>query len=507
MGSRSRIAGLALAIGLVGLFLAVPAFPLALAPAERITNGSFEAGFDEAGLASGWRAFDSGGGASYSWGDESREPLLWDGAHGQSISIAALNPMDGGHSAGIFQTLAVAPGQTYQLVLRGLLQVEGGAAIPPPAGCRARWAAAHGRQVGWWEVRDWVDLPWPVTPAGTPGPLNVYITSFTARSDRLTLFILLERWGRAASGCRLTLDALSLKRVGPAAAGEVGGFHGPAVTLTAPAFPSAGRPATGRASASSEGGVRELRLYEDGVEVGRVTRSPGGLSLEAEFDWTPAGSGIHTLRAEAIGTNGAVGIAAGTVTVGETAEFIANGGFEAGFGSDGVGRAWEAFGGGNGGRREWSAESRPAAVLRGRAAQTIHSSAPDAVVAGKGLDGETYAGVYQVIEGLRPGATYWLALWGWPRVAGGVLDADGVSVEYALAWGEDAESGGILDWNRLPWRWTVGEASPAGYQAHRAPVVAQSARATLFIRGRRAGSAPAAGFSLSLDEVSLSGYR
>ena len=505
----ARILGLLLAVALVALFLAVPAFPLVIAPAERIVNGNFEKGFDANGVARDWQRFDNGGRASYVWQEEREEPLLWDGTHGQLIAIHTYDwpASDPDRFAGIYQTADVVPGEAYQLTLHGTLRE--GASDPDTNNMsyRVQWGVDYSGSADWRAVADWVEVPWHQLHSRLdPGPMNTYVTSIAAQSDRLTLFI--RGWKKRDTPMRefvLNLDGISLKGSQSMPQAGVVGFRGPSVTLTAPTYPTVDHVTRIHMSASDNLGVTAIRLYDNGVEIGRVAHGVGMLTTEGDFAWTPTSSGVHTLRAEATGVAGTVGIATQTITVGETAEFVVNGGFEGGFGSGGTGLGWHSFDDGGQASYEWIDETWEPAVLEGDHAQMIGIS----TFGRPASDLERYAGVYQAISGLRAGATYQLRLHGLLRSLDEDPDSEefGYRAQYGIDWSAGTDWHAVNQWHELPWDQADSRTVPGHYHTYTATLIAQSPHVTLYICGRQKWGPATREFVLNLDEISLVGYR
>ena len=491
MVSYARIAGLALGVALVAFFLVAPAIPLAVAPVERASNGQFEDGFDDRGLALDWELFDGGGDAKYLWGDEQWEPAIWDGSHGQSVTIRGIGnaTTERGVFAGIWQTIPVEAGETYQLLVHGLLRAGEDTTSVDVAGCRVQWGVDYAGGDDWTLVQDWVDLPWDrVHPRRNPGPMATYSTAITAQSDSLSLFLRLLAPANNPASVTLNLDAISLKASEPLIDTEIEENPGPAVTLCIPAYPVAGVLASVHASASDADGVVAVLLYDNGAEIGSVAHGASLPAIEAAFDWSPAASGVHMLRAEATGLDGSVGIATQMITVGEMAEWIANGGFEEGFGADGVAVSWLPFESGEGATSRW--EDGAPAAYRGEHAQRISLTDDGSEAAG----GEPSAGIYQRIAGLRVGATYRLRLYSYPG-------DDACQLQYGL------DPAGGVDWRAVSaWHILNGNGNGA-YHAYADAIVAQAPELTLFLRGRVVGETSAGMCDFSVDEVSLAGYR
>jgi len=472
----ARLAGLAVGVGLIAFFLAVPALPLALAPPERLSNGNFEDGFAPDGVALGWQPF--GWGESHlTWSAEREEPAVWDGAGAQRLTIQANGEPAGIEEyVGIYQTVDVVAGETYQLTAHGAAHVDASA-----SGIAIQWGVNLRGGASWRTVDEWVDFPWtPANGAAALGALHAYATTLTATTPRLTLFLRARKPPAVpVRQLDLILDGLSLRGSRPAPEAGIAGFKGPVVSISAPAFPVIGGETLLRVDATHPAGVSEVRLFADGVEIGRIAPAAPATVLERSFTWMAETAGAHQLRAEARDAGGSVGMAWHAVTVGAVGELLRDGTF-----AD-AGVAWQTVAAG--GQATWG----PAGRLR-------------LAGAGRPLPGAAcYAGIYQEIDGLRAGATYDLHLAG--RL-GAAQPAERWRAEYALAWTEARaalKAPAELDWRALPW--PADEGQPPSYFA--ATVVAEAGHAMLLVRARRLWGASACEMELVLTFASLTGYR
>jgi hypothetical protein len=476
-----RLAGAALALILLIVLLAAPGLPLVLAPAERLTNPGFEDGFSAAGVAQGWGSFRAGAAA---WRAERREPLLVEGAYAQALIFAAGEDDEGQSDAGLQQTISVSAGRTYQLTIRSLACLEDGHGEAPRGDLRLYWAADMAGGSNWRAVRDWVELPvGRLRACEDPGPANSYVTALIASGPKLTLF--LRGRYRPAGETRpitLILDGLSLRDSAPVPEAQIAGFDGPVVSIAMPSFPVAGASVPVKVAAAHAAGLREVRLFDDGVEIGRLAGSAGATLLDGELWWRPAAAGARVLRAEATDFAGRVAQVSQSVTVGDAAELVQNGEFTAGFDADGVARGWQPLG------RSEQAMYVPAGATSGQVLRLSDRS------------GRCLAGIWQAVSGLRPGARYTLRISGRLRPAPAGSTNLALHAAYRFAWsGEsrDAEAG----WQELPWN-----VEAQGIQVYYATVTAPAASATLALRIYAPGAAPCAG-ELEIDSVSLRGPR
>lgn len=183
-----------------------------------ILNGGFEEGFQpEFGVGFGWGGF-SNGNAVVGWNSETWEQAVVAGESAQMIEIA--NSMELDRYAGIYQTMAVVPGEQYRLTINGIIRSDEGDIELSDYGYRLQYAIDQRGGSSWELLPDqaWVELPWDEQPLYDPpnGVYRVdsYETTITAESDTLTLFIRgWKKWINQGSGL-FDLDEISL--VGPA---------------------------------------------------------------------------------------------------------------------------------------------------------------------------------------------------------------------------------------------------------------------------------------------------
>jgi hypothetical protein len=185
-----------------------------------ILNGGFEEGFQqEFGVAFGWGGF-SNGNAVVGWNGETWDQAVVAGESAQMIEVA--NSTDLNRYAGIYQTVAVVPGEQYRLTIKGIIRSDEGDIELSDYGYRLQYAIDQSGGSSWELLGDeaWVELPWDEQPLYEPlnGAYRVdsYETTITAESDTLTLFIRgWKKWINQGSGI-FDLDEISLAGPAPA---------------------------------------------------------------------------------------------------------------------------------------------------------------------------------------------------------------------------------------------------------------------------------------------------
>lgn len=515
MVSTSRVAGVLLSAFLLGLFLAEPALPLLLAPAECLDNGNFEASFDSEGVGAGWSAFSNGGRATYDWSGESASHLLWDGSHAQRVAISTMGHAHSDRElyAGIYQRVLLIPGRTYKVTLRGaILESAAAGATVPSTSRRAQWGWARGTPQDARAVEEWIDLPWrPVMETGLPA-LSHYQTTFIAPEEDVTFFLrLVKQDDSAVMDLSLIVDGLSLCVYHPGSSGEAGTDSSPSISLHSSFFPTAGKEHVVAIRASAVSGITRLRLYANGELAADLVFPDSRQDLVEEVIWIPPLAGAYSLRAEAHDPAGGVGYVSLPVTVGEDAEWMINPFFSEGFDQNGVALDWSAFRGGPvsflpavkadeaTGKPQMGSQLIILQWLEAMTKQPVQDS--------------PMAGIYQRVEGLRLGATYHVSVSGyldWSSVA------DQAAPSARLEWALLSDDDGVMDGNddRVDWMSIIDD-TPAdflvdagsGVWGYDGAFVARSTDVVLFLRVSLAEEGPAGEMRLHLSRFSLRGYR
>jgi hypothetical protein len=211
-------------LAIVGLWLAVmstPALSQQAGSQDLIANGGFEEGFQgEFGVGYGWGAF-SNGNATIGWNADTWAPVVIAGKNAQLIEIKNATERD--RYAGIYQTIAVVPGQQYKLTLKGLIRSEEGDVQKSNYGYRLQYGIDDQGGTTWELLgeKSWQEIQWDEQPLNDPlngsYRFDTFETTITAKSDKLTLFIRAwKKWVNNGTGL-YDLDEVSL--IGPAPAG------------------------------------------------------------------------------------------------------------------------------------------------------------------------------------------------------------------------------------------------------------------------------------------------
>lgn len=224
-GGPKIVIGLVIVLGLLLTYLPAPVFSQQASPDSNIqnllVNGGFEGGFQEGfGIGYSWGGF-SNGNAVVGWNFDDWEAVVVEGKYAQRIEIK--DAVDRDRYAGIYQTIAVVPGQQYKLTIKGLIRSEEGEVAVSDYGYRLQYAVDYNGDTAWELISedDWQELPWDEQSLSEPAEgayrFDTFETTITARGDKLTLFIRgWKKWINNGSGI-YDLDAISF--VGPAPEG------------------------------------------------------------------------------------------------------------------------------------------------------------------------------------------------------------------------------------------------------------------------------------------------
>ncbi|MCZ7575196.1 MAG: hypothetical protein M5U01_42140 [Ardenticatenaceae bacterium] len=469
---------------------------------ERITNGSFEQRFGPDGVGVGWNGFDNGGAARYGWYRDAWTPVVYEGASSQLIEIntRGMVASDADRYAGIYQIVrGLVPGATYQFALRGMMRVLEGDSDRANWSYSVEWGYTAGNNSNWQSVANWQETPWSTVYSRlSPGTFLSYRASLVAPGDTITLFIRArKKWGTVGRELDLNLDTISLVGTQPATA------RAPEIVMTPPPSPGVGRLVVVPVRAKGQAGLVRIELYSDGTLVSSQDAN-GQAEVEVAFRWQPVSSGQHTLVAVARDAFGEQATAKAIVGVVDVREHVQNGGFEGGFQAGGTAGGWLSFD--NGGRAgyRFGAETWPAAIYDGQSAQTIAISTEGQAAS----DPDRYAGIFQTIGGLTPGATYEISLRGLLRAREG--DSDIANYAYRVQWGFTLDGGqdwrAVQNWQEVPWDTIYPRSSPGAYTRYRTTVQAPPGGAlTLFIRAWKKWATVNREFILDLDAASLVG--
>jgi hypothetical protein len=507
--SRKRVLISALLLALVAAVVAVPGIQLAGGATERLTNGNFEEGFHftPAGLVgNGWQWFHNGGEATYGFYDETWAPVIYDGQHSQLLEINTFcrGGSDPDRYSGIYQTVAVEPGETYDLSLHGMLRALEGDPDREGYNYRVQYGVDYEGGADWTAVDNWVEIPWnTVYPRLSPGSMDSYSTTVTSTGSRLTLFFRVwKKWGTASRELDVNLDAISLRGALPA------DTEAPSAGLIAPAYPVVGWQYAVPVTSSNDVGITKLEFYDGSDLVDSVSYEVGLLSLSHNFAWTPASVGSHTLKVVAYDVGGATATETVTVMVGAEGQFLTNGDFEGGFTARAkgmVGTGWGWFENGGEATYGYYDETWTPVVYDGEHSQLIEIN----TFCRGGSDPDRYSGISQKVGGLTPGATYKLSLHGMLRVRSDDEDREGYN--YRVQWGYDPDGGSdwtaVDNWVEIPWDEVYTRLDPGEMSSYTATFEAPSNEITLFIRAWKKWGTASRELDVNLDAITLKGYK
>ncbi|MFQ5578426.1 MAG: hypothetical protein ACE5G8_15700 [Anaerolineae bacterium] len=178
-----------------------------------IRNGGFEWGFAENGVANQWRGFTNGG-AKYIFAAEQWPLAVRNGDQAQRITVYEAHLPD--RYAGIYQTVAVVPGQAYWLTMHGQSRTDFGDVKESQYGYRMQYAVDWSGGTNWQDIpaEEWVELPWDEQLLDDAGVEFLdYSANLVPPTGRLTLFIRVwNKWPNPLEA-QYTLDTISL--IGP----------------------------------------------------------------------------------------------------------------------------------------------------------------------------------------------------------------------------------------------------------------------------------------------------
>ena len=180
-----------------------------------IQNGSFEDGFDENGVGTGWNTFDNEG-AVYAWEYDMQPFHVADGKYAQVMRV--MGPGQTDRFIGIYQTVDVIAGETYTLTMHGVIQASTAGDPKTPYGHRVQWAIDQKGQSDWSALStwaDWTETGWNDVELEQEKPaMNSFFEYITPETDKITLFIRgWTKWPIIHSEAKYFLDSISL--VGP----------------------------------------------------------------------------------------------------------------------------------------------------------------------------------------------------------------------------------------------------------------------------------------------------
>lgn len=412
-------------------------------------NGGFEQGFTHqpgcGAVGSGWQCFTNGGAVHYGFYDDQWDRVVAEGSHSQLIELNTYGIMlgDADRYAGIYQTVPVVAWGEYTLSLKGLIRTTNLEGDPWRYRVQVGWT--FGPYPDWTRVTNWMDVGWDKYYLRTePGAFSSFTTRLRAEASHVTVYVRVwKKWGVPEEELDVNLDAISL--VGPAP-------HAPQHPPILPVY----------------GGVDPL---------------DPGFSAQPPIEATPP---IYLIPP---------GVCAGP-------NLVYNGDFEGGFNAVSIGHvgaSWGYFTNGGGAEYGFYDDQWPRVVADGRHSQLIEINTWNRYP----VDNDRYAGIYQYIKGLHPGATYEFSMKGLLRGEGNEDDP----YRFAAQWGFLPGYSG--DWQAVS-NWTEMNLGPIGARTDPGPMVhysmkfvAPASEITLFIRGWKKWGIPNVEMDFNIDSVAV----
>lgn len=479
---------------------------------ERLSNGSFEEGFDGNGVGTNWVGFNNGGSAFYHFQDDRSPAFNYDGKHSQLIEVSTMNYFvtEPERYAGIYQTVSVVAGAPYTLTLHGMLRV-----LPSDPDMNnwayiVQWGIDPNGGSDWGNVA-WKTVPWQNTyDWQKPGPISDFATEFIAPTNKITLFIrALKKFPTYSRDLFVNLDAISL--IGQLPTDSTA----PKLAVAWPTLVYTTKPFPVRVNASDAIGLPKISLYDNDQLAAGVTYAVGPLTKQIDFAWTPTISGTHTLRVEALNEMGMTTTVTSTISVVPIAQFFKNGDFESGFVGGAVANNWSFFN--NGGRDVFEVpydDTWAAVATSGQHSQLLEINTTMYGVGDPYQEADRYAGICQVVTGLTPGASYYVTGNGLLRVSEVENPIHLDDWSYVGQWGysqgatPDCSAWNAVDnWQTLPWGHVDYRSSPTKINSFTYVIFAPSDTLTVYFRSWKKWAIGAREMLLNFDDLSFAGYK
>jgi|GEM_PF-3331258 len=189
--------------------------------------------------------------------------------------------------------------------------------------------------------------------------------------------------------------------------------------------------------------------------------------------------------------------------------FLQNGGFESGFhrvANGDVGNKWGAFQNGGEATYGFYDETWAPVVSQGNHSQLIEiASFCLTSLCRDGSDPDRYAGIYQTVHGLVPGAKYKLSMSGMLRALAD--DDDREEDAYRVQWGYTANGSTnwqhVNNWVTIPWTDVYPREEPGQMKNYSTTFVAPSGKITIFIRAWKKWGSMGKELDVNLDAIRL----
>jgi LysM repeat protein len=189
--------------------------------------------------------------------------------------------------------------------------------------------------------------------------------------------------------------------------------------------------------------------------------------------------------------------------------FVQNGGFEQGFhrvANGDVGNKWGAFQNGGEATYGFYDETWAPVVAQGQHSQLIEiASFCKTTLCRSGSDADRYAGIFQTVHGLIPGAKYRLSMKGMLRALAD--DDDRNNDSYRVQWGFTPNGSTnwqhVSNWVTLPWDEVHPREDPGDMEGYSTTFIAPSAKITIFIRAWKKWGTINKELDVNLDAIRL----
>jgi hypothetical protein len=445
--NKQRLAGIAMVLALMASLGLASASGLAVVDQEALVNGDFESGFTTMPgcgmVGTGWGCFNNGGTAEYGFYDDEWPPVVGGGEHSQLIEINTMQ-------------YPASEADRYA----GIYQT-----VSLVAGQQYQFTLMAGMR-----ERD---------PDGFEDPYRYRIQwGYTANGS--------TDWQQVTNWEELPFDKID-ERSSPTGLEAKGvQFVAPSgeITLFVRVWKKWGTP------------YRELDVNLDSLSLwGPGVRQP----VE------PAGP-VVILPGPVMGRDVGHGGIDGTPALCASPNLISNGSFECGFsmvpGCGMVGSGWGCFT--NGGSAEYGFydDLWSPVVQDGAHSQLIEINTKQFAAS----EPDRYAGIYQVVRGLRAGETYEFSLWGQMREEASHPDED--MYRYRVEWGyapldANPSPADITNWVEVPWDTVYPRIEPGEMASYAVKLQAPCSKMILGIRAWKKWGTSYRELDVNLDAVSL----
>ena len=478
-GGWRRATSIMLTIAIVASIVAMAIWPAPTSASYTnvLYNGNFELGFsNQAGcgaVGNGWQCFTNGGAANYGFYDDQWYRTVAEGGHSQLIEINTkkIDLPDADRYAGIYQTVKVVDWANYTLTLQGMIRTTNMEGDKWRYRVEVGWT--YGPYPNWQAVGNWTDVGWDDYYERTnPGGFLSFSTPLMAQSDYVTVYLRVwKKWGVPEEEIDINFDAVSLTGPSP--------YH----YDTKPVHPIEPWPVEP---------VHPVQpIYPDPV-------CPGGACPQPD----PICPGGGCPQPQPICPGGGCPQPVPPIGACVGPDLVYNGSFEMGFtpiAFGNVGTGWGYFTNGGAANYGYYDEQWPPVVADGKHGQLIEINS-------KGVyptDPNRYAGIYQYIHGLKPGATYEFSMKGELRGAGNEDDPYRFSAEWGYAPGYTADWKAVSNWTEMNLGPIYERTSPGPLAAYTMKFVATSKDMTLFIRGIKKWAITNVEMDFNLDAIGV----